>query len=103
MESGMPIKKIHSKTKNKCKVTFGFPGQSAKNVYMVGDFNGWDNNALPMKRGKTGFSTFVELDPDRDCQYRFLVDGERENDQAPDGLVAGPSPDCQSCVFTTRM
>lgn len=100
----MPLKKTYSKTKNKCKVTFSFPEQSAKNVYVVGDFNGWDKRALPMKKGKAGFSTSIELDADKDYQYRFLVDGERwENDESPDGLVAGPYADCQNCVVSTRL
>lgn len=96
------MKKTYSKSKGKCKVTFSFPERSASAVYVVGDFNGWDTGALPMKKGKTGFSTTVELDADQDYQYRFLIDGERwENDDQADGFAPGPYG-CDNCVVSTR-
>lgn len=96
------MKKTYSKN-NTCKVTFSYPAKSAKEVYVVGDFNDWDTGALPMKKNKNGFSTTLELEADHDYQYRFLVDGERwENDESADGFAPSPYPDCENCVVSTR-
>ena len=99
----MSLKKTYSKSKNVCKVTFSCPDKAASQVHVVGDFNQWDTAALPMKKGKTGFSATVELEADKDYQYRYLIDGERwANDDSADSYVAGPYHDCQNCVVSTR-
>lgn len=98
----MPMKKSFSKSKNTCKVTFNYDDPSAQNVCLVGDFNDWNASAQPMKKSRGGFSATVELDQGRDYQYRFLVDGQRwENDASADGFAPAPYPDCQNCVVST--
>ena len=95
----MTLKKTYSKSKEKCKVTFSFPENNAKNVCVVGDFNEWDVNATPMKKSKQGFSATVELDSGRSYQYRYFVDGERwENDNSAEDFVPSPYFDSQNCV-----
>ncbi len=96
------MKKAFSKSKNTCKVTFSLPeGRTAKAAYVVGDFNGWRQDALPMKKGKAGYSATVELDPDQEYQYRFLIDGSWENDPAAEAYA--PSPyGTENCVVRTR-
>lgn len=96
------MKKAYSKSAKKCKVTFSYPEKDAKSVFVVGDFNNWDQSAHPMKKGRTGFSATVELDPDQDYQYRFWVDDRWENDSSADDFIASPFPDAENCVVRVR-
>jgi 1,4-alpha-glucan branching enzyme len=78
----MPTKS-YSKTGQVCRVTFKLPAEvEAKEVALCGEFNDWDVEANPMKQLKSGdFSTTVSLDAGNTYRYRFLLDGERwEND-----------------------
>ena len=62
---------------------------SAKTVHVVGDFNGWDQSATPMKKQKNGsFATSVLLERNREYPFRYLLDGETwENDRKADRYV----------------
>ncbi len=69
------------------KVQFEFPASEAQEVYLAGDFNNWDSSANAMKKDKKGlWKTTLSLKPGR-YEYRFLVDGNWEND-----------PSCAGCV-----
>src|SRR4030042_2515809 len=69
------------------KVQFEFPAPEALEVYLAGDFNNWDSSASPMKKDKKGiWKTAISLKPGR-YEYRFLVDGNWEND-----------PSCSNCI-----
>jgi hypothetical protein len=63
-------------------VEFVFVAPSARNVALVGDFNGWDATATPMRRtdGRATWSVSVPLAAGRHV-YAFVVDG---NDWVPD-------------------
>ena len=64
------------------KVQFELPAQDAQVVHLAGDFNNWDASANPMKKDKKGtWKTSLSLKPGR-YEYRFLVDGNWENDPA---------------------
>ena len=54
----MALKKTYLKTKKICKVTFNCSANDAEQIWLVGDFNCWDKQATPMKRGKEGFSDY---------------------------------------------
>ena len=58
-------------------VEFVFVAPAAKNVSLVGDFNGWDAAATPMRRtdGRTTWSVAVQLPAGRHV-YAFVVDGD---------------------------
>jgi hypothetical protein len=57
-------------------VTFAFRAPAANRVYLVGDFNGWDPNATPLRRAATGAVWTVELPLPRGLHaYAFIVDG----------------------------
>ncbi len=59
----------------KQKVTFSYQAPEAETVLLAGDFTGWQQAPLPMKKGKDGlFKKTVSLTPGR-YQYRLLVDG----------------------------
>ena len=88
----MSIKKQYLKTKPACKVTFVLPKsmtKSAETVYLVGEFNGWDAKAHPMKLQKDGsFNLTINLEKGREYQFRYLLDGSTwENDECADKYV----------------
>ena len=58
------------------RVEFVFVAPAARNVSLVGDFNGWDAAATPMRRsdGRTTWSVSVPLAAGRHV-YAFVVDG----------------------------
>ncbi|MGM0422215.1 MAG: isoamylase early set domain-containing protein [Pseudomonadota bacterium] len=94
------MKKSFLKSKNKCKVTFTCPGDDAATAHLVGDFNDWDYESIPMKKGKNGFTATLELEPGRAYQYRYLLDrGHWQNDQTADYQVPSPYPDAQNSVI----
>ena len=89
------IKKQYLKSKDSFKVTFRLPGTvapEAVTVNVVGEFNGWDLNANPMKKLKSGdFITTLELPPNREFRFRYLIDQSRwENDWNADKYEQGP-------------
>jgi 1,4-alpha-glucan branching enzyme len=98
------MKKEYLKSRKVCKVTFRFPriaAPGAKSVCIVGDFNDWNIYANPMKRLKQGdFTITLELEPGREYQFRYLVDGSRwENDWNADKYVKSPFGDSDNSVI----
>lgn len=86
----MMIKKAVSKNGKTCRVTFELPAEvNAQTACLCGDFNDWDEAAQPLKRRKDGsFSTAVTLPTNNTYHYRFLLDGERwENDWEADAYA----------------
>jgi 1,4-alpha-glucan branching enzyme len=88
----MTITKNFLKTRASCKVRFQLSAQEApeaESVFLVGDFNDWNNSSHPMKRLKEGgFSLEIELPLGLDCQFRYLTDtGVWLNDTAADAYV----------------
>jgi 1,4-alpha-glucan branching enzyme len=87
------LKKQYFKTKDTCKVTFSLPAAvQGETVYLVGDFNNWDEQAMPMKRLKDGsFEIILELHKNNEYQFRYLVNGsEWHNDWQADRYVPNP-------------
>ncbi len=81
------MKKAYTETGRSCRVTFELPEQvSAETVALCGEFNEWDPNQHPMKRRRDGsFSLTISLKPGNEYRFRYLLDGERwENDWAAD-------------------
>jgi 1,4-alpha-glucan branching enzyme len=88
----MSLKKQYLKKKGVCKVTFSLPKEavgSAAQVSLVGDFNQWNKDAIPMKRLKNGtFTATLTLEPNKEYHFRYFVDGARwENDWSADKYV----------------
>ena len=60
----------------------------AQRAEVVGDFNKWSLTATPMTRDGDGFVAHVYLEPGRTYRFRYLLDGERwENDWSADDYV----------------
>lgn len=89
------IKKQYTDNKSECRATFTLPKQAApgaKSVYLVGDFNSWNETATPMKAAKNGdYSATVELQAGAEYRFKYLIDGSRwENDWCADKYVKNP-------------
>ncbi|GAB4570861.1 MAG: hypothetical protein Kow0077_06040 [Anaerolineae bacterium] len=96
------LKKQHLKSRPVCKVTFEVPKVvKARQAYLVGEFNGWNPGATPMRKLKDGRHTVtVELEPNRAYQFRYVLDGNWDNDWQADGYVPNPFGSENSVVIT---
>lgn len=95
------LKKRRFTRDNVVKVTFNLPADAAReSVRVVGEFNQWEGT--PLERHKDGtWRTTVALDPGREYQFRYLVDGERwVNEPAADDYVRNPYGEDNSVVRT---
>ena len=84
----MPRKTYYKKT---VRVTFELPSDvEAEQVHLVGEFNDWNAGETRLQERSDGrFSTTVSLEPESEYRYRFLIDGERwENDWDADDYVS---------------
>jgi len=69
------------------KVQFEFSAPEAREVLVAGEFNNWDGRANPLKKDKNGmWKLTLPLMPGR-YEYRFLTDGNWENDRSCAGCV----------------
>ncbi len=99
------LKKQFLKTKPVCKVTFSLPSAvQGETVFLVGDFNSWDEKSHPMKRNKDGsFTLVLDLDKGKEYQFRYLVNGsEWHNDWEADKYVPNPFSGDNSVVVTSE-
>lgn len=97
------LKKQYLKNKSICKVTFYTPSAiEAETVFLVGDFNGWDEQVTPMEKLKDGrFKMTLDLEQDKEYQFRYLVNGtEWHNDWEADKYVPNPFSGDNSVVVT---
>ncbi len=84
------IRKQYSSAGRSCRVTFELPAEvGAAEARVCGEFNGWSTDCQPMRRLKDGrFSLTVSLKAGQDYRFRYLLDGQRwENDPAADRYV----------------
>lgn len=64
----------------KKKMTFSYAAPGASTVLLAGDFTGWQQAPVPMKKDKSGlWKKTVSLPPGR-YEYRLLVDGQWQDD-----------------------
>lgn len=71
-------------------VHFEFHDPKAKEVYLVGSFNGWEPHATPMKRARDGtWSVDVKLSAGRH-EYRILADGHWRDDPKANNYERNP-------------
>lgn len=68
----------------KRRATFSYEAPEAQSVLLAGDFTGWDQSPVTLKRQKSGlWKATVSLEPGA-YEYRFLVDGEWQDDPVCD-------------------
>ncbi len=91
----MLIENSHKKSSKK-RVYFKLTAPKAKEVKLLGAFNDWSLEARPLKQDKKGiWRTWLLLEPGT-YEYRFLVDGEWQND--PYSEVVSNPYGTQNCV-----
>ena len=76
--------------KGKARVTFTVdPRAGARTAAVCGEWNDWSADAGVMRRdAEGGFSLTVDLDAGRAYRFRYLLDGQRwDNDWAADTYV----------------
>jgi 1,4-alpha-glucan branching enzyme len=57
-------------------VTFVFRAPGATSVSLVGDFNGWNPDAMPLKRAALGDTWITQVPLERGLHvYAFVIDG----------------------------
>ena len=91
----MSIRKRYLKEKKVCRATFKFAADKMNlpdEVYLVGDFNDWNVESIPLKKGKDGsFSVSIDFPLNTIYRFRYLIDGTRwENDEAADNYELSP-------------
>jgi 1,4-alpha-glucan branching enzyme len=69
---------------------FSFSTRTARSVQLVGDFTNWEEHPIPLRREPNGlWRTAIKLEPGTHY-YRFLVDGQWQDD--PECLIKVPNP-----------
>jgi 1,4-alpha-glucan branching enzyme len=82
--SGKKAAKVKAAPKT---VRFEFAAPGAHEVFIAGEFNNWDTKANPLKKDRNGiWELTLPLMPGR-YEYRFLTDGNWENDLSCSGCV----------------
>ncbi len=64
----------------KKKVTFSYSAPGASTVMLAGDFTGWQQAPLAMKKDKSGLWKKAVSLPAGKYEYRLLVDGQWQDD-----------------------
>ena len=98
------IHKIPSRDPLKVLVRFELPPAIwADVVYLVGDFNGWNetSHALARDRNDATWYIVLELERNRNYEFRYLVNGhEWHNDWKADSYAPNPYGGTNSVVST---
>ena len=86
------------------RVTFSLPGSIwADSIYLVGDFNGWNETSHPLSLGRDqDWSITVDLELNREYQFRYRKDGEWINDNQADAYSQNPYGSDNFIVRTTE-
>ena len=98
------LKKSYSKTGKNCRITFKIDADcGAENAAVLGEWNEWSPESHPMTKRKDGsLSTTISLDAGREYRFRYLLDGERwENDEQADQLATNRFGS-QDCVLALK-
>ena len=99
----MSIKKTVTKSTGSYSVTFTLSPeqtQGASGVYLLGDFNDWQEKGAEMKADKKGgFSKKISLKGGKTYEFRYQTfEGRWFNDEAADGYVPStPNPHFYNC------
>ena len=84
----MAIKKVYSKNKPECKVTFSVPVENVPEkakLFVVGEFNNWEETSLRMAKRNGEYIRTLVLPTGASYQFKYNVDGQYWiNDDAAD-------------------
>jgi hypothetical protein len=81
------IHKTRSPLPGHVRVVFELPSFVwADRIYLVGDFNGWNEQATPMQQDRDGvWRAAVDLQSGAQVEFRYLIDGQWRTDYHADG------------------
>lgn len=84
------------------RVTFALPSSIwADTIHLVGDFNDWDTQSLPLKQTEEAWTLTLELEAGREYRYRYLFNGgEWCTDSNADKYVPNPHGSYDAIVIT---
>lgn len=83
------------------KYTFEYYAPDAKCVELGSTFNDWNPSSTPLKKNGNGKWKITVTLPSGRYEYRFLVDGQWQNDQNP--VECAPNAfGTWNCVFEVR-
>ena len=84
----MAIKKVYSKNKPECKVTFSVPVENVPEkakLFLAGEFNNWEETSLRMAKRNGEYIRTLVLPTGTSYQFKYNVDGQYWiNDDAAD-------------------
>ena len=81
---------------------FSFFRPGARRVFLVGDFNGWDERAHPMQSVGRGLWQVRLSLPDGVYEFKYLADGEWYVDYAAFGVECSPFG-CNSVIVSNEI
>ncbi len=98
----MTLKKESQKKGTVTKVTFyTHKLPDAEEVFLVGDFNDWNESSHQMDKLKDGrFKVALKLEPGKEYQFRYRVDGEWHNEWEADKYSSNPFSGDNSVIVT---
>jgi 1,4-alpha-glucan branching enzyme len=87
---------------NTVRVTFSIPGSVwADTIHLVGDFNGWNEETLPLKHDGENWTITLELEQGQEYRYRYLFDGhEWRTDSNADRYIPNPHGSYDAVITT---
>ena len=99
----MSIKKQFLRTRPVCRVTFRLSKEEAcdaKRIFLVGEFNHWNETSIPMKAlKKGGFTVTLDLETGREYQFRYFFDRlSWGNDPGADRYVYSSFGNCENSI-----
>ena len=81
------IHKARSSVSGHICLTFELPAPVwADQVFLVGEFNDWDERATPLAQTRGGWQVTLDLLANRFYEFRYLIDGRWQTDYRADGL-----------------
>ncbi len=87
------VKKAKPEKAKSKKVAFAYFAPEARQAFVAGSFNGWQESGLALKKDEKGYwKASVALGEGR-YEYRYIVDGAWANDQE--------KPECVPNAFGT--
>ena len=94
------IKKQELKKSGETKVTFVLPSDDGRlPASVVGEFNGWDPMAHPLRKRSNGtYSVAVTLPAGTCHEFRYLGSDGQWFDEEPDGVVVTRDWDRANCL-----
>ncbi len=99
----MSIQKQYVKNGKVCDVTFTLSKKEAmdvRHIYLVGEFNKWNENSIPMEAlNNGGFTKKITFETDREYQFRYYLEQMVwKNDNQADKYIHSSYGDCENSV-----